>query len=59
VDLVDEQHVAGAKLVRIAAEVAGPLDDRPAGRPDPVPSSAATMLANVVFPRPGGPERRM
>ena len=48
-----------ARLVRIAARspersITGPLVVRM-----PVPSSAATMFARVVLPRPGGPDSRM
>jgi hypothetical protein len=47
------------RLVRIAARspersITGPLVVRM-----PVPSSAATMFANVVFPKPGGPDKRI
>ena len=55
VDLVDEEDVSRLQAGEQGGQVAGALDGRPEVIRIETPISAATIIASVVLPRPGGP----
>ena len=54
-DFIDKQHIAGSRLVSIAARSPARSSTGPEVDLSPTPISVAIIFANVVLPKPGGP----